>query len=364
VPLLIATATASWLVADIQKTGLEAEDRVLTSGLLQLTEDVLRVGVGGVLITIGFGPVGLMYGIIAGFAGSAVIGYLMTGLTVVLPRKEDFRRIFSVSRYTMVYGPTNFMYFWLDTYMIGLLIGPAAVSAYEVGWNTTRVLIIATSAISTTIFPKVSRWAAEEDFDEIERVIPGTVLFTLVFPVPGLVGLTVLGPEILTLVYTPEYLDAVIPMAILATYMVTEAVQRVCNPILTAIDAAHVPFRSRLIGVGVAVVLNVTLIPEIGLIGAAIATFAAKFVDTAIQWRSLFARLDVELPVRSVLWEFASAALMGLTVYGATLLHRPGSLLELFAYVGLGAGVYAVLVTRDPEIKGVVEQYLPVDVPL
>lgn len=363
VPGLVAAATAAWLLADIYKNGLQAEDRVLASGLLQLSEDVLRVGVGAVLITLGWGPRGLMIGVVAGFVGAVLLGHLATGLSVVLPRREDFRRIFSVSRYTMVYGPTNFAYFWLDTYMIGLLMGQAAVSSYEVGWQTTRVLIIATTAISTTIFPKIPRWAADDRYDEIERVIPGTVLFTLFFPLPGLVGLVVLGPDVLRLVYTPAYLDAVLPMALLAGYMAVEAVQRVSNPILTGIDRPDVPFKSRLLGVAIAVALNVALIPPFGLVGAAVATLASKGIDTAVQWVALFRILDVDLPVRSLLWELFSAATMGAVVYGAAAIVTPDSLPELFALVGLGAVVYGLLVVQDREIHGVIDQYVPVSLP-
>lgn len=364
VPLLIAVATASWLLSDIHKNGLQAEDRVLASGLLQLAEDVLRVIVGAALITVGWGPEGLMVGVIAGFLGTAVVGNLATDLSVVLPRPQDFRAIFSVSRYTMVYGPTNFAYFWLDTYMIGLFLGHAAVSSYEVGWQTTRVLVIATTAISTTIFPKIPRWASEDRYEEIERIVPGTVLFTLVFPIPGLVGLVVLAPDVLRLVYTPAYLDAAVPMIVLAGYMVIEAVQRVSNPILTGMERADVPFKSRLIGVGAAVVLNVVLIPRFGLVGAAVATVTSKLLDTTIQWAALFSLLDVDFPARSLSWELLSAGAMGAVVYAAAAVVAPNSLPELFVLVVLGVAVYGLLVIRDDEIRTVIEQYLPFDVPV
>ena len=364
VPLLISAATMSWLFSGLYKDGLQAEDRVFEYGLLQLTEDVLRVGIGAALITVGFGPKGLMYGVIGGFLGTTLVGVVLSDLSITVPERRDFRRIFSVSRYTMFYGPTNFAYFWLDTYMIGLLIGPAAVSSYEVGWQTTRVLIIATTAISSTIFPKISRWAADENYEAIEEVLSGTILFTLVFPIPGLVGLAVLAPEVLALVYTPAYLDAVVPMTILAGYMVVEAVQRVSNPVLTAIDRADVPFKTRILGVGVAVVLNVALIPAFGLIGAAIATFVSKLLDTAIQWVALLSFLDVSLPLRSLGWLCGSALVMGVVVYGAAAAFDPQSMAGLFVVVALGVATYGILVVRNEDVSAVVDRYIPFDLPV
>jgi O-antigen/teichoic acid export membrane protein len=364
VPLLISVATASWLFSDMYKSALQAENRVLESGLLQFSEDFIRVLVGSLLITIGWGPEGLMVGVIIGFLGTTLIGVMLSDLSVIFPQRVDFRRIFSVSRYTMVYGPTNFAYFWLDTFMIGLLLGQAAVSSYEIGWQTTRVLIIATTAISTTIFPKIPRWASEGNYGEIERIIPGALLFTLIFPIPGLVGLIVLGPEVLSLVYTPAYLDAALPMAILAGYMVVESIQRVSSPILTGIERADVPFRSRLLGVGLAIVLNILLIPRYGLVGAAVATVTAKLLDTIIQWFALFSILDIDIPTRSLTWELLSASAMGVVVYGSVLAIQPDGLLELAVVIALGVGIYGIVVVQDPEIRGVVEQYVPISLPI
>lgn len=364
VPLMLSLGTATWLLADVHLRTIQGEDRVLVSGGLQFVQDVVRVGVGAGLITVGWGPVGLMVGVIAGFVSTVVGGQLVTNVPFSVPTRSDFVRLFSISKYTMFFGPTNFIYFWLDTAMIGLLLPPGSVSPYEVAWQTTRVLIIATNAINQTIFPKVSAWASDGLTEEIERIIPGAVLFTLVFPLPGLVGVVVLGEELLAIVYRPSYRVAALPMVVLAAYMLVEALQRVVNSVLTGLDRADIPFRARLVGVSLAVVLNVVLISEYGLIGAAVATFTAKLVDTVLQWTGLWSLLDVRLPVRALGWEAVSAIVMGLVIYASTLVVTPDSYLTLFALVGLGVVTYGVVVVFDPDIRQVVEQYLPVDLPI
>jgi O-antigen/teichoic acid export membrane protein len=176
--------------------------------------------------------------------------------------------------------------------------------------------------------------------------------------------LIVLGPEVLSLVYTPAYLDAALPMAILAGYMVVESIQRVSSPILTGIERADVPFRSRLLGVGLAIVLNILLIPRYGLVGAAVATVTAKLLDTIIQWFALFSILDIDIPTRSLTWELLSASAMGVVVYGSVLAIQPDGLLELAVVIALGVGIYGIVVVQDPEIRGVVEQYVPISLPI
>lgn len=364
VPLMLSLGTATWLLADVHLRTIQGEDRVLASGALQFVQDVVRVGVGAGLITLGWGPVGLMVGVVAGFVSTVLGGQLVTSVPLAVPVRSDFVRLFSISKYTMFFGPTNFVYFWLDTAMIGLLLQPGSVSPYEVAWQTTRVLIIATNAINQTIFPKVSAWASEGRTEEIERILPGAVLFTLVFPLPGLVGIIVLGEELLAIVYRPSYRIAALPMVVLASYMLVEALQRVVNSVLTGLDRADIPFRARLVGVTLAVVLNVVLIPEYGLIGAAVATFAAKFVDTILQWTGLWSLLDVRLPVRALGWELVSAIVMGLIVYAATLVVAPTSFATLFVVVGVGILTYSLVVLLDPDIRQVVEKYLPIDLPV
>lgn len=357
---LLALATGFWLLADLHLSAIQGEDRVLVSGLLQLLQDVVRVGVGAAFLFAGYGPVGLMYGVVVAFAATSVIGYPLTSLTVTRPTRRDFRRLFDISRHTMFFGPANFVYFWLDTFMIGLLLPAGNVSAYEVAWQTTRVLILANVAINQTVFPKVSRWASQGRYGEIERVIPGVVLFSLVFPLPGVVGVVVIGEEVLSVVYRPTYAVAAVPMAILAGYMAVESLQRISSSVLTGMDRAEVPFRARLTGVALAAVLNVTLIPTFGLVGAAVATFAAKLVDTALQWRFLAGEIDVDVPRRSLGWQVGSAALMGATVFLGARWLRPSTTPVLLALVAGGVLVYGLTVLFDDEIRGVVGQYVPV----
>lgn len=360
VPILLSLAVAAWLLADIHIRALQGEDRVVTGGLLQLLQDVLRVGTGAALISAGYGAVGLIYGVLLGFLATTVAGYVLTDLHLVVPRREDFGTLFAISRYTMFIGPTNFVYFWFDTFMIGLLLTRADVSAYEVAWQTIRVLIIPTNAIQQTIFPKVSRWASEGETGEIERILPGAIIFTLAIPVPGLVGLAVLGPEILSLVYRPAYIEAALPMAILGGFMLAESVHRVGSVVLMGMDRADVPFRTRIAGVILAVILNVALIPPFGLVGAAVATVAAKLVDAAWLWHSLVGIVHVDPPVRSVSWLLGSAAVMGLGVVAVRRYVAVRGLFELLALVGFAVLVYGFLLLVDGEVRQVIEQYLPV----
>jgi O-antigen/teichoic acid export membrane protein len=178
------------------------------------------------------------------------------------------------------------------------------------------------------------------------------------------VGLAVLGEDVLALVYQPAYVEAALPLAILAGYMAVESVQRVGNSVLTGMDRADVPFRSRLLGVTLAIVLNLLLIPAYGIVGAAVATLTSKFVDTLYQWVTISRLLDIDWPIRSVSWQLGSAAVMGLSVAGLAAVLAPLSLPTLFAVVFTGAGIYAVLVLLDRDIRQVVDQYLPVSLPV
>ncbi|MDY6775287.1 MAG: flippase [Halobacteria archaeon] len=359
VPVFIVVAVGLWLVADVLVRSLQGEDRVLTSGAVQLLQDVLRVGVGAVLITLGYGAVGLIWGVIAGFAATVVVAYPLLNVSLRIPLREHFSRIFSISRYTMFYGPTNLVYFWFDTLMIGLFLTRPDVSAYEVAWQTTRVMIIATYAINQTVFPKISKHATKGDTDEVSRLLSGAVLFTLFFPLPGLVGIAVLGEEILSVVYRPEYAVAAVPMTLLAGYMVVESIQRVVNSTLVGLERPELPFRSRMVGVTLALVLNAALIPTVGLVGAAVATVVAKFVDTAIQWYYVADVVELRIPKRSIAWETVSALIMGGVVYAVARVLSPRRVPSLVAVVALGAVVYGVLVLLDEDIRDVFSEYVP-----
>lgn len=360
IPLLLSLAVAGWLLADIHIRALQAEDRVLTGGLVQLAQDVIRVGVGAFLVSIGLGAIGLIYGVIIGFAATAILGAVLTDLRPVAPTWDDFASLFLISKYTAFFGPTNFVYFWFDTAMIGLFLMPVDVTTYEYAWQTVRVLIIPTTAIRQTIFPKISQWAGNGMYSEIERIITGAVIFTLFIPIPGVIGIVVIGESILSIIYTPEYAVAALAMAMLAVYMILESLHRVGQTVATGIDRADVPFRSRMVGVTFAVVLNILLIPSFGIEGAAVATVLAKFADAAGLWYFIYHRFDIHLPFRSLIWEGTSALIMSVVVYVITLAVTVDTLPVLFVTVGLGSIAYGSLVLLDPDIRQAIDQYVPV----
>lgn len=359
VPLVLSLAVVSWLFSHTHASAIQGEDRVLTANGLQFLEDAVRVGVGVVLLNAGFGARGLMYGVICGFAVAGILGRLLSGLPLSMPGGRDFRSLFALSRYTVVFGPTNLVYFWFDTFMIGLLLTRADVSAYEVAWQTTRVLVIPTNAIGQTILPKVARWSSAGRRDEIERILPGVLLFTLIVPLPGLVGLAVLGPDVLRLVYRPEYATAALALVILAGFMVVESVHRAGSQILLGMDRADVPFRSRLVGVVLVVVLNLALIPPFGIVGAAVATLLAKCLDALILWSGLASIVELRFPFKSLGWQAGSAVVMGVAVLALGTTLDVGSVPVLLVVVAAGVVAYGTLIMLNPDIRNVLIQYLP-----
>lgn len=359
VPIFIATSVGLWIPAQLMTSSLMGEERVVTAAVVQLLEDVVRVTVGGFLISIGMGAIGLMWGVLAAFATTLVVGYILLNASLTIPSFDNFRSVTSISRHTMFFGPTNFVYFWLDTAMIGLLLTRIDVAAYEVAWQSIRVVVIATMAIHNTVFPKVSRWSSNGEYDKIEKIIPKAILFAFFVPVPGAVGIAVLGEEVLSIVYQPGYSIAALAMAIMSLFMIVESLQTISSSLLTGIDRADVPFKGRVVGVVLAVLLNILLIPLYGLEGAAIATFTAKFADTAVQWYHAFNIFEFSLPVRGVIWELISAVLMGSVVHISASIVGIDGFKTLFAAVITGVAVYTLLVIVNVDIRKSLRNSLP-----
>jgi len=83
-----------------------------------------------------------------------------------------------------------------------------------------------------------------------------------------------------------------------------------------------------------------------------------------LQWYGVSRLLDIDLPFRALGWEVLSALVMGGVVFGLSRVIRADTYTSLFGLVALGFVTYATLVVLDPDIRQVVDKYLPLGLPI
>jgi putative peptidoglycan lipid II flippase len=214
-------------------------------------------------------------------------------------------------------------------------------------------------AVSTVVFPLISRFAALGDFDQLGVAYRKGMRFILMINIPAAVGLTLLAePVIRLLLQRGEFhaRDTSQTTPVLIVYAIGLPVFSFVNLVLRAFYAQKdtmTPVRAAVLSFVVNLGLSLALMDRFSTVGLAIAGNAAIFVQA---WY-LQVRLAKKVPqlglghlFRDLSKILGASACMGLVVYGAWhgwthLLAKTkvNELAGLAVTIGLGVAVYGVL---------------------
>lgn len=330
---------------------LEGELRVSEATAIEFIGKVVWVGVGVVLLWEGFGVFGLVYALFARFALMIIFSFIQLSTRPMLPRLKYIHSLIHYAKFNMVTYISGYFYNWTDTFIIGLFLGSASVGAYEVAWRVSRMFMMLGSAIATALFPQISQWHSNQNTDRISQAVSQSIVPTVFFIIPGLIGAIIVGPSLLKLVYGPEYVIASLALVILVGDANTNAVHSVLKHSLNAIDRPDLSAQSALVAMGINIVLNVVLVWQIGLIGAAIATLSASLINMVLHYRYFSRYFDLQIAYTDIGWCVVSAAMMGFLLIVTPLGSGINSTGELLFSIAVSAIVYLAFTLASNSLR-------------
>jgi O-antigen/teichoic acid export membrane protein len=181
---------------------------------------------------------------------------------------------------------------------------------------------------------------------------------SLLLIVPSVVGVAVIGREILGVIFGLEYTIAAAAFLVLMVEKLPQAVNLVFDKAIQAFDRPKYGAIATVISLSMNITLNVVLVPRYGLVGAAAATLLSVIANTAILGYYLGRLTTVRFPVRDVGWAVLAALGMGLGLVGLTQVlpvDTPQALVAAIAGSAIvyGAGVFAAPPLRAKIIENV-----------
>ena len=231
------------------------------------------------------------------------------------------------------------------------------------------VIAVFIMAITTVIFPKLSRAFSKEDGGEVNRILGQGINIILIITVPATIGLLLLADPLVYLFFQRGSFDAI------DTYMTSQALmfyslglvgfslRLMLNKVYYSFQDTRTPMINGVIAVGVNLIFNLILIRWMGHSGLALATSISATVTTILLFISLRKKIGPIGLTRYMISFFktlAASLIMGLVVY--FIYFRLGAMISsakiiqmglLVVSVGVGAGVYFVLcmVFKVDELK-------------
>lgn len=257
-------------------------------------------------------------------------------------------------RQTMVYFiPTiaTSIYTVLDRTMIGAITGDMAQNGfYEQAHKLVNMLITVVTGINVVVGVRTSYLFGKQRDDEIRRHIHRTLRFMLTVACPLAAGLCASADSFVPWFYGSEYQPVVTLMRLFAPLIILIGLSNLLGTLyLTPSGQRRRSNRAILIGALINLLLNLSLIPTVGVLGAVIASVAAEAVITL-----MYLRLSAGFVKMGWLFVYGTrygllAGAMAVPVY---LLGRllGGHFTTTLIQVAVGVALYtaALILTRDP----------------
>ncbi|MDQ2052697.1 flippase [Natronolimnohabitans sp. A-GB9] len=231
----------------------------------------------------------------------------------------------------------------LDTVLVGFFLTPMAVSYYVVSKQIVTFIERPASALGFTLGPTAAAESTAGNTGSLSRIYENALTNIFLLYVPAAAGLTLVAEPMIELLFGTEYLGAVPVLQILSIYAVLLSINLVISTALDYLGRARI--RAILKGITsiMNVGLNIILIPQLGVIGAAIATVITYSLyalgNTYIVYNEINLRLKVILI--DIIQIFSITMVMAISVF--SILDFITGWISMILVVGIGVTIYATL---------------------
>ena len=219
----------------------------------------------------------------------------------------------------------NEIYHHIDIIMIGYFLTSTAVGYYAIAVSLSRFFWLVPKAMGTVAYPTISEYWAKKDIQAINKLVDKSTKYSACMLIFSGMSVAFFAKDIITYLFTPKFLPAVLPLTILIIGTVIYGIVKSIGAIFASTGKVNLVLIITAIGAVSNILLNIALIPTYGIIGAATATTTSYLIGVGITIYFLRKMLAIKF---DVLWYTKMAMLVGMSV---TLFYGLGSLNHYFS---------------------------------
>lgn len=166
-----------------------------------------------------------------------------------------------------VFGILGIFYFMVDTQIISVYLGAKEVALYQAVFRIILILMVFSDIMSNVLLPYLSfKFFNKENVGEL---VSKLFLYLLIIGCSLFLAFTSFKTELLTLLYTPEYLEATVLVLPFSIVVILRTVSTLLGNILTISNRQVYRVITVSISLFVSLLLNLICIPKYGILAAA-----------------------------------------------------------------------------------------------
>jgi O-antigen/teichoic acid export membrane protein len=300
----------------------------------------------------GFGVSGLTGGFVIGLIAGGIVNFRSLDLKLVRFRLSHLKSLTNFSFWIFLSASGSLVFCYADTILIGYFMSNANVGIYRTTFQLTSVAAITTLAFQTVLYPKISNWGAQDQRTEIENALARAFTYSLLLAIPACVGGWILGERLLYHLYGASFTTGTSAFFFLLLVQVVNVFMFLGIMSLNALNRPKDAFWITVTAAIANILLDIYLIPAIGITGAAVATLVAITINAvgALILLSRIISLKFEYnQVKNILY---ASGLMGVFLLCIDFLIPFTHIITVLLMVITGALMYIVVFLKlDQEIR-------------
>ena len=214
---------------------------------------------------------------------ASIVGFALTAaLTAhrIQVRRLTFsmpaaRRLLRYGRTIAALRPLSVFQRTMDRFIVGIVLGPAAVGVVEIAAQVQNGALAVMSAAGYAVLPGASWLTARGDRGTLRELLTRGSRYTTFATLPAAVLPALLAVPLLSVWIGPEGQTAVVPVVLALTYAAICAPVHVGSELLLGVGRADTVLRAAAIAVTVNLVASVVLVQAIGVAGVYIGTLVS-----------------------------------------------------------------------------------------
>ena len=198
--------------------------------------------------------------------------------------RSTFRKLLSFGGWVMASQVISPLFLYLDRFFLGMLLSLTAVAYYTVPHEALTRMLVVPASLVTTLFPAMSEQSVlPNEQNRINLFYHRSLKYLAIMMLPLVLGFLLFAPEILSLWLGDDFAaHTVVIFRILAVGLFINSIAHIPLTALHAFGHPDITVKFNLIELPIVVLLNLVLIPQIGVAGAAIAWTSRVTIDAAL----------------------------------------------------------------------------------
>ena len=333
-------------------SGITGRGKMGINATAVFVNNVSRILIQIVAVFLGYGVAGLSGGFVMGILVGSIIQLRFFDLHLVRFSWRHLKSLSSFSFWSFLVSGGGLVFMYSDSVMIGYFMNNADVGVYRIIFQFTTLATFTTTALRSTLWPRVSRWDKIGETGLIEESLSRAFTYSLILALPLFVGGALLGDRLLYFFYGADFVSYTTLM-ILFIVQIVNIFQYFFTTYLRAMDQVKELFKITVVAVIANVALNAALIPVMGISGAAVATLVTMSLNAVLARRILTRKIKLRLERSSLLNIFKASIAMGAVVGVYRLIVPLSNVWLALVPVVLGGVVYGLLILKfDRKIYG------------